>query len=141
MGNNVSRNQGQDYRGLVIPDPRFVSTGFSRTDSSVQEANPRPGVPAPATKSGMVLESSGSMDAVATLIPSITLTACYPGMPGIQDGRFSWSPNFGAATGKTMYWDGPTSISRYQTVTEGETHSALTLGGCITLQDNAILVG
>jgi len=138
---DVSKAVGEDYRGIAMPDPRWQSSTFVRADSSITEAGARPGVVVASQRSGMVLESSGSMPDITGLIPALVLTANKGGMPGVQDARFTWEANYANPAGyqTRMGWDSPNSISRYEKITKygsGATH----LGGCLRLRNNAVLL-
>lgn len=139
---NVSIPEGSDYRGIAIPDPRWKSSAFVRADSTITEANPRPGVVAATRQTGMVLESSGSMPASAGLIPSLTITTNRGGMPGIDESRFTFTPNYSipAAHQTVVGWDAPTAISRHERLPATVYTAADTtyIGGCTRLSDNTI---
>lgn len=141
MASNVSKAAGKDYRGVIMPDPRFVATNLARSDSSITEANPRPGVPVASQNTGLVLETSGNMPNIAGVRPALTLTTNKGGMPGIQDGRHTWEANYANPAGyqTRVGWDSPNSISRYEKITKSGSGTTY-LGGCLRLQDNSVLL-
>ena len=138
---NVSIPEGEDYRGIAIPDPRWKASAFVRADSTITEANPRPGIPVPSRASGMVLEASGTMPVIAGLIPSLVLTANQGGVPGSHEARFSFAPNYslGAGYETAIGWDAPTALSRNEVVNSGA--NDFSMEGCVRLRSNTVLLG
>ena len=141
MAVNVSKAAGEDYRGIVLPDPRWLASGLQRVDSSFTEAGPRPGVPVATRNTGLTVEASGTMPNITGLIPSLVLTVNKGGMPGVQDARFTWGANYANPVGyqTRVGWDSPNSISRYEKVTKFGSGSTY-LGGCRRLQNNTVLL-
>lgn len=140
MGSNVSKAEGQAYRGLGIPSPRWKAENFVAADSSITQANPRPGVSVASQKTDLVVETSGNMPTVSGVASKYTLTTIRGGMPEIQGARFTWSPNFAIPAGHLddFGWEAPNAISRQEIVYAG---TDITLAGCIRLQDNSVLLG
>jgi hypothetical protein len=142
MAVNVSKAAGEDYRGIVLPDPRFVASGLQRVDSSFTEAGPRPGVPVATRNTGLTVEASGTMPNTAGLLPALTVTTNRGGMPGLEDARFLWSPNYSIPGGhlSTMGWDSPTAISRHERIpaTVYTATDDTYVCGCERLQDNTV---
>ena len=137
---NVSKAVGQDYRGLGIPDPRFVYSS-SNVTGSFSQANPRPGVAIPSQKSGLVLETSGKFDNIVTLDPSLTIKVVKGGIPGHEEASFTFTPNFSVSGSyeQTFGWDPNNALNRneliYNSATDGDVENI------ITLQDNTLLLG
>lgn len=144
MAANVSKAAGEDYRGIVLPDPRWLASGLQRVDSSFTEAGPRPGVPVASRATGLVVEASGNMADTAGLLPALTVTTNRGGMPGLEDARFTWSPNYSLPAGyqTSVGWDAPTAISRHERIpTSVYTATDNTyVNGCTRLQDNTVAV-
>jgi len=137
---DVSKAAGQDYRAIGIQSPQWRDSSIIRDlTPSFTEANPRPGVASALAKSGMVIETSGNMKAVATLRPSLTLTTNRGGNPGAKYGRHTWQTNLpGPASHEVEFgWDAPTAISRSEVIYDG---SAVTLGGTFRTQANTVLL-
>lgn len=144
MATNISKAAGKDYRGIAIPDPRFRAANIARADSTLTEANPRPGVPVASQNTALVLETSGGMGPIANLVgvlPALVLTTNRGGMPGLQDGRFTFAPNYSipASHESAIGWDAPVAIARQEIVYDSA--GSGTTCGCIRLQNNDILLG
>lgn len=140
MANNVSKAVGKDYRALVIPDPRWDGLTSLSNGGTLTQANPRPTVVRQSGWTGLdtlVLEASGAN----TTPPSLQVYVTEGGMPGLQGARVSFVDP--AATQNSMYglgWEAPTTITRVESYSLASGADYASLGGCLRLQNNAVLV-
>ena len=135
MGTNVSKPVGKDYRALAIPDPRWLAANISAADTTITQANPRPGVPVANRKTPMVLETSGEQAAGQSLI----VATQKGGQPGPLGASFIWKNAADSAT-RWRGWDTPTAIASGEAVT-WETGTGDPTDGVLTTQAGAVLVG
>jgi len=130
-----------DFRGILIPDPRLTLANLSRPDSTITEANPKPGVPVPDGESELVLSSSGTQ-AAGTSYDIETLRAGHPIENG---GAFVWKNTADSST-SFRGWDVPTVPTAWEAVvwTDGFSVGAGSLGTfephAITLPSGEVLV-
>jgi hypothetical protein len=99
----------QTARGLVIPDPKLKYAQFESSLSTVTQAGPLPGVPAPQQDTDMVLEASGSQSADKRL----RIQSLKAGMPGPDEGGFVWS--YVNDTNKRG-WEPPQTIAHWEPI-------------------------
>ena len=128
MASNVSRPVGKDYRALAIPDPRWLAANISAADTTITQANPRPGVPVANRKTPMVLETSGEQAAGQSLI----VATQKGGQPGPLGASFVWKNAADPAT-RWRGWDTPTAIASGEAVT-WETGTGDPTDGVLTTQ-------
>jgi hypothetical protein len=105
MAADVSKDQ---FRGLLIPDPRLTSIWAA--ESSFNQADPQPGIPAAQGNYELSLTASGRQVAAGAM----RIRSQAPGHPGKSGpGGFVWRNN-----GDAFYrgWDVPNSISNFQSV-------------------------
>ena len=105
MATDVSAAQ---FRGLLIPDPRLSSVWAA--ESSFNQADPQPGIPAAQGNYELSLTASGSQAAAGAM----RIRTQAPGHPGKSGpGGFVWRNN-----GDAFYrgWDVPNLITNFQSV-------------------------
>ena len=124
-----------DFRGILIPDPRLTIANFSAADSTITEANPKPGVPVPATVSDLVLSATGSQSASS----SIDLQALRGGHPIEGGGGYVWKASADSVT-SWRGWDVPSVATGWESLvwTDG---TGVTSGPRATHEPHAITLG
>ena len=107
MGTDVS-TAGQQFRGLLIPDPRLGWPSFDAALSTYTEATPLPGVPEDLGDSSAVLESGG----VQGQNVDLRIKGQSAGAPVPDGGSFVWR-NAADAVTEHRGWDPPQAITDF----------------------------
>lgn len=126
-----------DFRGLLVPDPRLVGQPIDTTQSSLTQAGVFPGDPVPVSQTEMVLDSTGTQ----TADHKLRLQTIKSGFAGIDKAGFVWRNDI---TPDPLWrgWDWPTMIADWKRVRPITTFSTLTpMNGIdtITLSDDTII--
>jgi hypothetical protein len=137
----ASEKTKTDFRGILIPDPRVTIAAYSAGDSTLTEANPKPGVPVPDGDTELVLAATGTQSAGS----SYDIETLRGGHPVENGGAFVWKNSSDSAT-SYRGWDVPTIPTAWEAVvwTDGTGVGAGSRGTfephAITLSDGQVLV-
>ena len=129
MASDLSKDQ---FRGLLIPDPRLSTIWTGQ--SSFNQADPQPGIPAAQGNYNLSLTSSGAQSA-NTEFRVRTMGAGTPSKVG--PGSFAWKHS---ADADTAYrgWDVPNVITGFESITWSDADSAIH-PTVVTLDDQTVI--
>lgn len=129
MASDLSKAQ---FRGLLIPDPRLSTIWEGQ--SSFNQADPQPGIPAAQGSYSLSLTSSGTQSA-NTEFRVRTVGAGTPSKNG--PGSFAWKHS---ADSSTSYrgWDVPNVITGFESITWSDANSAIH-PTVVTLDDQTVI--
>ena len=100
------------YRGLLIPDGDIAD--IWTTESTIDEAGERAGIPSPTKQTEMILESSGNqIDTGAD--QTLEVVTLRGGYPGAYEAGFGWRKAEGV-TEDFRGWDPPLTVSALEVV-------------------------